>query len=95
VLTGACALHRCRDNAKTFVRLLCAGCRWAEGRAIAAAQLEGLIGQTAQARYGLQLLEVLLACVCTNEQVRLQTDAWGGWTDRGTGHARHVRQTDR
>jgi hypothetical protein len=49
-----------RDNTKLFVRLLVLGCRWAEGRAAAAGQLEALLNQTASFRPAAQLLELLI-----------------------------------
>ncbi|KAK9829804.1 hypothetical protein WJX72_007988 [[Myrmecia] bisecta] len=57
-----------RDNTKMFVALLSSGCRWPEGRALAAAQLEGLLNQTSQFRAGTQLLDVLLGSICQLEQ---------------------------
>lgn len=49
-----------RDNTKLFVRLLALGCRWADGRAVAAGQLEALLNQTASFRPASQLLDLLI-----------------------------------
>ncbi|KAK9842329.1 hypothetical protein WJX81_007086, partial [Elliptochloris bilobata] len=66
-LRAAAAGLAARDSAKLFVRLLALGCRWAEGRALAAGQLEGLLNATGSFRPASLLLELLVVSVRSTE----------------------------